>query len=428
MKKSFKIYFIFVACLVFCISTIRAFYMQITVDEAITYLSFVKGKWSLATELLANNHFLNTLFIMIITFITKVSFNEFIIRIPNLAFYIIYIIYVYKLSCLYKHSGMVATILLLNYSVNEFASLARGYGIASALVVLGLYYYKLYLKDNQIRNLKISILQLILSCFASTTNLILLGSFLLDFIIRIIKKGELKSFISKHKKYLCCITILLFSILFYHFYVSFHDQYLGMCNKDFFSCIIYSPVVYYGAEFMFHPIIVIIMIVVSIFVILFNRKRITFSKDNICYITLSIYFLLIICKLIFPFNFPPNRTFIPFLSVYLISMVDFVSLFPDRYFFRYCSLGVIIICFISFVKNLNVHYVREWKVKNELKYFVEEKYRKKEMISLSGIKHESYISLLFYYEKYKQLYSYSLISADDYYTILHESQVHPITS
>ena len=53
--------------------------------------------------IIANNHILNTILMFIMTKITGLEYNEFVIRIPNLIFYLIYIIYAYRISKLYKN-------------------------------------------------------------------------------------------------------------------------------------------------------------------------------------------------------------------------------------------------------------------------------------------------------------------------------------
>lgn len=127
----------------FAITVIRAATTQMTFDEAYTYLKFCKPSiyhWSgikaLFTESIANNHLLNTYLITLFDYIFKSKYCEFIIRLPSILFYAVYLLIVWKLYSM-KYLGILETVLLIaNYYLDEFFGLARGYAMAYMLVFL----------------------------------------------------------------------------------------------------------------------------------------------------------------------------------------------------------------------------------------------------------------------------------------------------
>ena len=196
--KKFNIYFITISIIIFTISIIRSLKMGITCDEALTYLNFVLDPKINNIDFVANNHLLNTYLIKFLTILTGIKYNEFLIRIPSLIFYIIYIIYTYRLSHLYKNKYFISSLLLFNYVINEFASLARGYMMASSIVLMGIYYYKKWLLEKKNNDLKKALFLLLISGLANTITLIIFGSFTLDATIRILKEKKFFDFLKNN--------------------------------------------------------------------------------------------------------------------------------------------------------------------------------------------------------------------------------------
>ena len=211
--KKFNIYFITTSIIIFTISVIRSLKTGITFDEALTYLNFVLNPEADNVDFMANNHLLNTYLIKFLTFLTGIKYNEFLIRIPSLIFYIVYIIYTYRLSHLYKNKYFISSLLLFNYVINEFASLARGYMMASSIVLMGIYYYKKWLLEKKNNDLKKALFLLLISGLANTITLIIFGSFTLDATIRILKEKKFFDFLKKNKGFIIIITLITILLL-----------------------------------------------------------------------------------------------------------------------------------------------------------------------------------------------------------------------
>ncbi|HMG14861.1 MAG TPA: hypothetical protein VK590_05420, partial [Saprospiraceae bacterium] len=146
MKYNFKdIGLIGIAVLFFCGFIMKAYYIPITFDESRTCLYysqlpihsiiFYDNPWP-------TNHVLNSLVIKLFTNIWGIS--QMVCRIPTLLFSFIYLVYCIKISKIMCNNGFIRIsifiIFLCNPYVNDFFSLARGYGMAISLMMTSIYY------------------------------------------------------------------------------------------------------------------------------------------------------------------------------------------------------------------------------------------------------------------------------------------------
>lgn len=405
--KKFNIYFISISIFILTIAIIRSIKMGITCDEALTYLNFVLDSKLKFISFTANNHLLNTYLIKLLTFITNIKYNEFLIRIPSLSFYVIYIIYSYKLSSLYKHKYSIVSILLFNYSINEFASLARGYTMASSIILAGIYYYKKWLLEKENKNLIKSLFLILISSFANTITLIIFGCFTIDAIIRIIKRKQLLDFIKTNKLFIILISIISLFLLVYHIYIFYNDNYISYCTEDFFNCIIYNPIKYYGIEFI-NPKLLIYFILMLIFFAIINLKYINIEY-NFFYMIIILFVLFIILKYILSINFFIGRSLIPFHSIYIICIFELFELFNKNKLINVVLIVITTICGYTFVLKTNTNYVREWIYDSQMKELAKKTYINNKQISIDNFETGQKQALIFYNEKYILLYKYHLI-------------------
>jgi hypothetical protein len=123
-----------------------------TFNEAYSFQDFVliPKNWGFLSLLTpsANNHFLNTF--LMIPFFVLFGFTEFALRLPSVLSYLIYLYAAYAISFRLKKIWLaLACFLLLNLNLYllDFFSLARGYGLAIAFMLLS-YYYLLRCADK----------------------------------------------------------------------------------------------------------------------------------------------------------------------------------------------------------------------------------------------------------------------------------------
>jgi hypothetical protein len=132
-----------VAAVLLAYSFLRAYRVPFVHDEATTYLMYIiLGPKALLDCYWANNHFLNT----ILMYVSSKIFGtgELALRLPNIAGHAVYILAAYLLvrKRLTPFAAVCAFLLLnLNPFVLDLFSLARGYGMGLALMMLSLYFF-----------------------------------------------------------------------------------------------------------------------------------------------------------------------------------------------------------------------------------------------------------------------------------------------
>lgn len=139
----FLIKLIFVA--VFFYSCLRAYFLSITHDEALTYLIHASGSFEeifgFSLRIRTNNHLLNTLLIKILT--SVFGLQEFVIRIPSLVGLGFYLCATFKLLKLFLSKAAFLTgacLMVLNPYLLDFFSNARGYSLGLGFLAMALYY------------------------------------------------------------------------------------------------------------------------------------------------------------------------------------------------------------------------------------------------------------------------------------------------
>jgi hypothetical protein len=168
-----------IAALLFLYVAVRAYLLAITWDEAYTYIEFARnGKVFLDKYdmMSANNHILNTAGMILFTKLFGLS--EFVMRIPVMLAYIIFLFYSAKLvRGLGNRWYAVGAFLVLNVNpyMIDFFSMARGYGLSLGLMMGSIYFFYLFhFNENRSRNAFISVLFASLAVFA---NFVLLNYF-----------------------------------------------------------------------------------------------------------------------------------------------------------------------------------------------------------------------------------------------------------
>ena len=130
-------------------------------------------------ESVANNHWLNTVAIAAAERLIGVSYCEFAIRLPNLVFFAIYCAFVCIGYQKRMFSFLCASFLLLNYYLDEFYGLARGYAMAQTCVFAAAWFY-LRWKNSRYRghgNLIGCALSLMIGTYANTVVFLVFPAF-----------------------------------------------------------------------------------------------------------------------------------------------------------------------------------------------------------------------------------------------------------
>ena len=208
--------FIFVA---FLYTAIRAYFLSITHDEAVTYLIHALGSFSeiftYALSHKSNNHLLNALLVKICIKIFGVS--EFAIRIPALLGHALYLVGIYRLLKLFlkKHHLLLGVSLLVFHPfMLDFFSCGRGYSLALGFLILSLYYLFRRIKEPGSNDINYTLLSLTMLVF-SMLSVPFLGVFFSIISIFILLEIKESTVLIKQKKRAMFILSRLFKrILF----------------------------------------------------------------------------------------------------------------------------------------------------------------------------------------------------------------------
>jgi hypothetical protein len=219
-NKSGILLFIF-SCLLFLYVSIRAYLIDITWDEAYSYLKFIRtGNFSpfYYSGVSANNHLLNTWLSFLTSYLFGVS--EFTLRIPNIIAYALFLFFTAKLSNEFSSPLLrISSFLILNLNpyLVDFFSMSRGYGLSFSLMAGSLWYLYRFLKNNfQSKDSLRSLLFAMAAVFAYLTLIhfaiaLFICILFIDFFNSEKNQGLLKRFSGVLKKN---YSVIIFFILF----------------------------------------------------------------------------------------------------------------------------------------------------------------------------------------------------------------------
>jgi|GEM_PF-1770947 len=158
MKKKLiahNIIIIFTILLPLLYTILRAIQIPFSHDESLSFNLYENSSlWGIITlsPPSSNNHVINTLLMQL--FSSILGNSEFVLRLGVIIAHLFYNIYLYKIARLLKLDLLFTIVLILLSNANpyllQFFSVARGYGIAIAFMIVTLYYFlKTYLTGNK---------------------------------------------------------------------------------------------------------------------------------------------------------------------------------------------------------------------------------------------------------------------------------------
>jgi hypothetical protein len=174
-------------------------------------------------DALPNNHWLNTISIYLSQKATGIVYNEFVIRLPNIVCYMLFLALCILLVRKKNVPVWAYALLLFSYLINEFFGMARGYGMAVMLIAFAFYYYWQWRSEKNNKYLSISILFLLVSGFAITFSIIWLISIGITAIFVLWKEKQLKDYLTSRWYLIILFLAAAFVILLY--------QYLSTLDK-----------------------------------------------------------------------------------------------------------------------------------------------------------------------------------------------------
>lgn len=397
---------------------IRAATSGITYDEAFTYVYYAKdfniNQYIYISNNLANNHIINTILIAVSTRLFNIPYNELIIRLPNLIMMVLYFIAGYIFTHEKKNKYLIFASLVLNYYVMEFFGLGRGYGIATALIMVMLIFYDKAVKNKyDDKNICISITIGILACYANTVSILAVMAISIIYLLNKIKEKKVIKFIKRNIIQLICFVISMLYIIYYHFTVTGGNKpvfgettgILGYFAKSFVWMFI-------GKQWIV-TVLNIILTVCILIIVLIKRKEV--FKNSFINLFFVLNLLLIIPFIILNKPFLIERCLIPFWPVIAIGICEILSLVTLNNKVRVIiETSIIVLLTLIYIYKIDITKTRDWSdnyILKDIAYNILYERR-----SISDDEHDKYgqiYTLYFYRDKILDKYNYDIVKIQE---------------
>lgn len=390
MKKQLKWWYATGICGLFIgILILRAHLACMTWDEVKTYMSYVCNidLYNLipsVTEIIknsaANNHILNTTLIYLTQLITGIRYDEFIIRLPSVCFGILYAavcLISYKKG---KMSLLEMSLFLLNWHVSEFLSIARGYGMASCLVLIALIYIRRYAESDwkNFKQLNLALLFLTLAAGANTISLLLTGSLFFYIAYQMLRNNKMTDYLKRAWYCYVPIGICNVGLILFHFYVSADGKPLYVGSGNVVETVLGRFVAIYTDDHFVRGTVWGVVLFIVISCVLMKRDH---RKTLFCDIFASFFVIVFALQLFLKKGIPVERTAIPFYPLFIFCIVECISFWNEKVSVLVEERGVrgwhiaknimtALVCailIVMFLKNTDLYSVRYWDDERKIK-------------------------------------------------------------
>lgn len=336
---------------------------EMTYDEAYTYRSYAQNIGRFLKTNLANNHPLNSIFIFFTSYFFP--YNEFAIRLPNILFLIIYLLFAIAISREYQSRLIAFGLLVLYwYLTPVFFGQARGYGIAAALVLVSLYSIKKRTSSNYI---VIGVYVMISALYTYVALVPLFVALILDFLIVDLKKDTVK-FIRENKVHIIIWSIIFVYVLYFLSSVTQSGKPLyGAYHATFLQSVLgsYLRSFFFKLDTVNNLALFIPSLIVLIYIIYLLSTRFKALKFvRICLMTFAMIYL---AAKVMHKPFPTYRLLLPFWPLVVLSVVEIL----DISFKKILKLNSNVVKWIniSLFSGLMVNYVLKYEPVSASSYY-----------------------------------------------------------
>lgn len=370
MKKTFvpntffllKIAYIIIALILFIYVATKAYLAGFTHDESITYTMAIGQKGWLLT---ANNHWLNTALSFFMA--KKFGLSEFVLRLPNVLFFLVYLFFVYKICFTYVKNNpailLAIPLFLFNPFVLQYFGLSRGYGIAMACSMITLYFFLYTLRYFTYHTFLQAAVWGVVTIYANYSFLTWIFALNCSYlIIYTIKKKAF--FYNKYNLLIIFGQIFLLIPALINIFIlktSGHLIFGGRKNilTDTFSSIIQQsfPIILFPYQNMLILVIILFLIISSTYLVKNNIRIYFFAITSIILLILPTFFHLTMGVL-----YPLERTGIYWcllFGLHVLFLTDHFLFYHTRkkrtHLFLFLSAILSITITIGFFTTLNLH-------------------------------------------------------------------------
>lgn len=388
MKKHFKNIYLYVTSFyVFSIALIRAYSAAFTYDEVYTHDYYVLAmdffnfdviKAVFAPDYcLANNHLLNSFLMKVFEDLTGIYYSELLLRLPNILFFaalLLFLIYCVQkeIISIFAYSSFVFL-----YYLNDFFSLARGYGMCVCLIFFALIMFDKasHTQFKKYEYITFSLLFFTLAVSANTIALLITAPFGLFCLIRLIQNKSLLSYLKKQCFFWPPLAVSILLLIRYHFMVTGDGKPTHMTGENFFHVLFVEFASKYNNNSAF-SILLAILIFSSTFITLILLKK---EIWTLSYQVPFIFFIIIFIAVSQIFDFLPyGRTLLPMYPLLICMFYENINVWKKWLTARYhdslnhklqrlvaCATSTIQAVFIaflliSFTSQIDFYVIQEW--------------------------------------------------------------------
>jgi hypothetical protein len=363
----FEVFGLLTGCFVLMTALSRAANTGMTRDEATMCFDVVFPGIleSLMRSQYLNNHMLDALFIRITLFITQTRFNEFFIRLPSLVFYGVYIYFAYHTAKQKKHPYLVFILFIANYYLNEFAGLARGYGMAAACVLGAFCFFNQWKadRDNR-RTFHYFMIWCALGALANGITLYTIFCVLMVIVVKY-RKNIIK--LSNMPYFLVFLFVFLYLV-----FVS-RSTMPGKpiaTTRSFYDSIIAAV---FDTFSLSNPFVSATLFVIFISIMAYLMIK-TKGKNDYGWIYIIFIGVSLISNILLNRGYPLSREMIPFYPVIVFVAVDALEYVKQNRITRpFLALAGLLLCF-QFIAQIDTKKTRDWtedyKRRNEILTFI----------------------------------------------------------
>ena len=330
-------YFIFL----FVTVLIRSIISGITFDEAYTYIHFgrinlfdintIKSLYG-GENCIANNHWLNSFLIHICNRVIHAEYNEFLIRLPSLMFFVLYLIGTGYGYCRRLLSFTAAVFLVSSYYLLEFYGLARGYGMANTCVFFACLAYRMWMVSEyrEMKHLNWLMVYLSLGVFSNTIVLLLYPAIGMICLVHICRTKAIASFLRRCS--ILFIGFFAFALLMakYHMNISAEGKplYTGG-GQSFYTSVVegYARMLVSDQEPIIRLFLILLLIGVILSIILLGKE---YLKQDYFHMLIIFVATNILMQMVLHKGYIATRVLVPFYAFIVMSFYGLFSAAADK--------------------------------------------------------------------------------------------------
>lgn len=334
-KRNMKMYIVLLTgLLMITFVLIHVGCKEIQYDEAYTYIYYasnfhIKDIPYFYTKSLANNHWLNTVLIKMVQDFFGLKYNECLIRIPNVLAAIVYVGTVFRMYYKKYINEIVAVLCFINCALVDLFSQARGYGLAVGWIMLAFMFYFDWLKEEKDYYITLALISFTFSTVAITTGIFLFFVFCCVVIGKMIKKGQLVTYIKKNIVFVSIVFVLELIMLKFSFNIQSGSNPVPTNNSSAFTALFVNLFKMYFENSQLSILCAVILCATLLFAIIKVKNSIW--KTDFLIVDIGYIILLICLKIVLRIDYPVIRLLTLSVPVFLLTVNEMESMvFKDN--------------------------------------------------------------------------------------------------